>query len=219
VLDLAAGTGLASAALVGAGFEVVAVEPLPEMRERLVLSAPGASVLAGTAEAIPLADASVDAVVVSDAFHWFDAGLAVAEIARILRHGGRVALVWRWTDWPAEGEDGPAWAARLAERLAQLRGDHPAFRNDREYPEPVGFAEAGGFSAFAHEVVRFSASADRASILAGVASISFVAAMEEPERAALLEAIDHDLVEEGVDRVLQPYRVDVWRSLRRSDAH
>lgn len=216
VLDLAAGTGLASAALVAAGFEVVAVEPLAEMREQLAARVPGARVQEGTAEAIPLEAGSVDGVVVSDAFHWFDAPRAVGEIARVARPGARVALVWRWTDWPPERR--PAWASRLAERVVALRGDHPAFRGGRERPGPEGFDESGAFGPFEHNVVRFSAPIDRAGILAGVASISFVGAMAVPERRALLAEIDHDLGEEGVDRVLQPYRADVWRTLRRSDA-
>jgi len=204
VLDLAAGTGLASRALVAAAFEVVAVEPLAEMRARLATAAPAVEVLDGWAEEIPLPDGSVDAVVISDAFHWFDAPRAVAEIARVARPGATVALVWRWTDWPDDG--GPAWAARLTDRIVALRGDHPAFRNGVERPQPSGFTESGGFAAFTHSVVRFAAHVDRAGILAGVASVSFVAAMARPEREALLDAID---------RVRQPYRADVWRTRRR----
>ncbi len=215
VLDLAAGTGLASRALVAAGFEVVAVEPLAEMRARLATAAPAVEVLDGTAEAIPLAADSVDGVVVSDAFHWFDAAGAVAEIARVARPGARVALLWRWTDWPPEAEGGPRWAARVTERLSALRGDHPAFRVGRDRPAPDGFDASGCFDAFEQVTVRFTVPVDRADVLAGVASISFVAAMEEPNRRELLAAVGDDFEREAVDRTLQPYRADVWRTRRR----
>src|SRR5690606_25154234 len=88
VLDLAAGTGKLTRLLVPTGAEVVAVEPVAEMRAVLSAVLPGVEALDGTAEAIPLPDASVDAVTVAQAFHWFDPPVALAEIARVLRPGG-----------------------------------------------------------------------------------------------------------------------------------
>lgn len=90
VLDLGAGTGKLARQLVATGARVVAVEPLDELR---AFVPPGIEAHAGTAEAIPLPDASVDAVVVAQAFHWFDEAAALAEIRRVLRPGGRLALV------------------------------------------------------------------------------------------------------------------------------
>jgi SAM-dependent methyltransferase len=98
VLDLGAGTGKLTRSLVGAGLAVTAVEPSRGMRERLAAAVPGALVLAGTAERIPLADASVDAVVVAQAWHWFDPALAVPEVARVLVPGGTLSLVWNMRD-------------------------------------------------------------------------------------------------------------------------
>ena len=106
VLDLGAGTGKLTAALVTAGHDVVAVEPLAQMLAILRTTVPDAAALEGKAEAIPLPDADVDVVVVAQAFHWFDHAVAVPEIARVLRPGGRLALVWNLRDeltpWVAE---------------------------------------------------------------------------------------------------------------------
>jgi ubiquinone/menaquinone biosynthesis C-methylase UbiE len=85
VLDLAAGTGKLSRALLAAGLDVVAVEPLDSLRAVLARNIGPERVLEGFAEAIPLADTSVDAVTVADAFHWFDHAPALAEIQRVLR--------------------------------------------------------------------------------------------------------------------------------------
>jgi ubiquinone/menaquinone biosynthesis C-methylase UbiE len=102
VLDLAAGTGKLTRQLVALGADVVAVEPGDEMRRVLERVVPEAEVLAGTAEEIPLPDASVDAVTVGQAFHWFDAERALAEIRRVLRTGGGAALLWNY--WDKEDE-------------------------------------------------------------------------------------------------------------------
>lgn len=98
-LDLAAGTGKLTRQLVQRGLDVVAVEPGDEMRAVLERVLPEVEALAGTAEAIPLSDASVDVITVGQAFHWFDREAALAEMARVLRPGGGVALLWnRWDE-------------------------------------------------------------------------------------------------------------------------
>jgi SAM-dependent methyltransferase len=107
VLDLGAGTGKLTRSLVEAGLKVTAVEPSRGMREQLAATVPGAVVAAGTAERIPLADASVDAVVVGHAWHWFDPALAVPEIARVLVPGGTLSLVWNMRD------EAEPWVATL----------------------------------------------------------------------------------------------------------
>jgi SAM-dependent methyltransferase len=101
VLDLGAGTGKLTRAVRAVGVEVVAVEPDDEMRAAI-----DGETLAGTAEQIPLPDASVDAVVAGQAFHWFDPARAVPEMVRVLRPGGVVGLFWNLFDdrvpWVAE---------------------------------------------------------------------------------------------------------------------
>jgi ubiquinone/menaquinone biosynthesis C-methylase UbiE len=98
VLDLGAGTGKLTTRLVERGLGVVAVDPIPEMLELLSDSLPETPALLGTAEDIPLPDDSVDAVLVAQAWHWFDPQRAINEVARVLRPGGRLGLVWNTRD-------------------------------------------------------------------------------------------------------------------------
>src|SRR4029077_16209469 len=92
--------------LTGRARRVIAVEPDERMRAVLTARSPRAEVLAGRGEDIPLPDASVDAVVISAAWHWLDPALAVPEIARVLRPGGRLGVIWVSRDgrvpWVAE---------------------------------------------------------------------------------------------------------------------
>ncbi len=98
VLDLGAGTGKLTTRLVERGLDVIAVDPIAEMLELLTKALPATPALLGTAEQIPLPDNSVDAVLVAQAWHWFDPKRAVAEVARVLRPGGTLGLVWNTRD-------------------------------------------------------------------------------------------------------------------------
>ena len=98
VLDLGAGTGKLTTRLVERGLDVVAVDPIPDMLEVLRASLPATRALLGTAEEIPLQDNSVDAVLVAQAWHWVDPERAIPEVARVLRPGGRLGLVWNTRD-------------------------------------------------------------------------------------------------------------------------
>jgi SAM-dependent methyltransferase len=106
VLDLAAGTGAVTRELVGRAPRIIAVEPDERMRAVLTARCPEAEVLAGRGEAIPLPDASVDAVVISAAWHWLNPDQAVPEITRVLRVGGVLGVMWIGRDvrvpWVAE---------------------------------------------------------------------------------------------------------------------
>jgi SAM-dependent methyltransferase len=105
-VDLAAGTGLFTRALVGRVPEIIAVEPDDRMRSVLAGRTDGVRVVEGRGEALPLPDSSADALFVSTAWHWFDPEIAVPEIARVLRDGGRLGVLWtsrdRSADWEAE---------------------------------------------------------------------------------------------------------------------
>lgn len=98
VLDLGAGTGKLTSRLVERGLNVVAVDPIAELLDVLRNTMPDVPALLGTAEQIPLPDDSVDAVLVAQAWHWFDPGRAVAEVVRVLRPGGRLGLLWNVRD-------------------------------------------------------------------------------------------------------------------------
>ena len=94
-----------------AAARVVAVEPVDAMRAELAAAAPRAQVLAGTAEALPLADGAADMLVVAQAFHWFATRAALAEFARVLRPGGHLVLVWNDRDTTVP------WIRRLEEEI------------------------------------------------------------------------------------------------------
>jgi SAM-dependent methyltransferase len=109
VLDLGAGTGKLTRSLAARGLEVIAVEPIAEMRAGLTASLPEVRALDGTAEAIPLEDDSVDAITVAQAWHWVDPEKATAEAARVLRPGGTLGLIWNRRDERVE------WMSRLSQ--------------------------------------------------------------------------------------------------------
>jgi SAM-dependent methyltransferase len=116
VLDLGAGTGKLTRQLAGRGPDVTAVEPSEGMREQLRRAVPGVPVLEGTAERIPLPGGSVDAVLVAQAWHWMDPARAVPEVARVLRPGGRLGLLWNIRD------ERPDWVAGLGAILRRSDG-------------------------------------------------------------------------------------------------
>ncbi|WP_156689510.1 class I SAM-dependent methyltransferase [Mycobacterium sp. Marseille-P9652] len=120
VLDLGAGTGKLTTRLVERGLEVVAVDPIPDMLELLRDALPETSALLGTAEEIPLPDNSVDAVLVAQAWHWVDPARAIPEVARVLRPGGRLGLVWNTRD------ERLGWVRELGEIIGS-DGDHGRF--------------------------------------------------------------------------------------------
>ncbi|MDT5012877.1 MAG: hypothetical protein QOH57_4494, partial [Mycobacterium sp.] len=132
VLDLGAGTGKLTTRLVERGLSVVAVDPIPEMLEVLSSSLPDTPALLGTAEEIPLPDDSVDAVLVAQAWHRFDPARAVAEVARVLRPGGRLGLVWNTRD------ERSGWVRELGEIVG--REDDP-FNERVALPEPFADLE------------------------------------------------------------------------------
>jgi SAM-dependent methyltransferase len=123
VVDLAAGTGKLTVPLLATGARVIAVEPSEGMLARLRANAPSAEALAGTAEQIPLPAASADAVVVAQAFHWFRHDAALAEIRRVLRPGGGLALAWNRRELTD-----PAHAV-LERALGRWKGDTPRHRD------------------------------------------------------------------------------------------
>ncbi len=113
VVDLGAGTGILTRGLLALGHEVTAVEPDPGMRAQLAATTPGVVAHAGSAEAVPLPDGYADAVLVGQAYHWFDRERAHPEIARVLRPGGALAAIWNLRD------DRVGWVDELS-RIAEI---------------------------------------------------------------------------------------------------
>lgn len=111
VLDLGAGTGKLTRAVVALGRDTVAVDPDGAMLDRLVTELPGVPAHVGTAEVIPLPDASCGAVVLGQAWHWVDSERASAEVARVLVPGGTLGLIWNVRD------EREPWVARLTEAM------------------------------------------------------------------------------------------------------
>jgi SAM-dependent methyltransferase len=177
VIDLAAGTGKLTRALAARGCDVVAVEPVAQMR---ALIAPPARAVDGVAEAIGLPDARADAVTVAQAFHWFDGPRALAEIHRVLRPGGALALLWNRRD------TSDALQRRITDLLEPHRGAVPAHRDGRWR---AALEQSALFGALREETFANEQVVDAAGLADRVGSISFVAAMGEAERAALLREV------------------------------
>lgn len=189
VIDLAAGSGTLTRALVERFGEVIAVEPDDDMREILARRSPEIETLAGTAERIPLRDRDVDAVFVGDAFHWFDERAAVAEIARVLRPRAGVALLWN--NWWRDEADGttdslepplPASARALLD-AAYVRSGRAAARTAKADPR-VAFANAP-FGPLAEETFVRSLKLSGREIAELYTTVSSVASLPAYERREL----------------------------------
>jgi SAM-dependent methyltransferase len=186
VLDLAAGTGKLTRLLVPTGADVVAVEPVAAMRSTLTSLCPTVEDLDGTAEAIPLGDASVDAVTVAQAFHWFEPGPALAEIARVLRPGGALALVWNTRDRAAD------WVRAFGDLLVDGDGERPYDSYyDVDYAAVVAEHGGGAFTEVEQQSTFWAQPMDAELLVARAASVSVVAATPEPERSEILRRVRH----------------------------
>ena len=186
VLDLGAGTGKLTATLVASGIDVVAVEPDPAMLAELRRALPAVRALSGRAEAIPLPDASVDAVLVGNAMHWFDMAVAGPEIARVLAPGGILAGLWNVVD------DRVEWVAGLARvggsaaiGPCDTLGNWRAATADMHLPA-VGVARFGApeQAEFPHGQRR-----DADSLVATLATRAGMLVMPDQERQAALDRI------------------------------
>jgi SAM-dependent methyltransferase len=215
ILDVGAGTGRLSAPLLRAGYDVVAVEPLDEMRAILAGHIGSERAHAGRAEALPLDDASVDGAVCADAWHWFDGARATDELARVIRPGGAVVVCVTYPTWA--DEDAPDWWLDLrAVHTALPKGDHPALV--RGWRRPDSFDGHAAFDETRSRSVPFVHRTDRAGIVAHWASMSFVASLPGEQREMLLHELEAMLARRDVDEVDVPYRAELWITRRRRAA-
>ncbi len=205
VLDLAAGTGKLTRRLLELGASVVAVEPVPGMRAQLAEVLPAVEVLDGTAEAVPLPEASVDVVTIAQAFHWFDAPRALDEVARVLRPGGRVALLWN------ERDESTPWVAEMSRCITW----HERTVSRYQHVDWAAVVEASGhFTPLEEHAVAWSQPLTRELLADRVRSISYIAAMPGPERERLAADVVA-LVTRLPEPFPMPYRCRVqWAALR-----
>lgn len=207
VVDLAAGTGKLTRELVPRVARVVAVEPSADMRRQLCEVVAGVEALDGTADALPLHDASVDGVLVAEAFHWFATPATAAEMARVVRPGGGVALMWNLY----HSSEDELWA----ERLAPVVGKHlpealsNVARNDPDRWQPA-FAGSrfGPFECFevAHEL-----HADVDGLVQLIGTWSYARALDEAARAEMSRELGEMLRRElpDPDDVVLRFRAQV----------
>jgi SAM-dependent methyltransferase len=176
IVDLGAGTGKLTRLLVPSGAHVVAVEPIPEMRALI----DAGETIDGTAEAIPMEDGSAALVTVAQAFHWFDLDRALPEIHRVLRPGGRLALVWNMRDLEDPVQRG------VEALLARHRGRLDAQREGK-WRAPLAASPLFGTPDTAE--FRYEQQFNVDDLVDRVRSTSFVAAMAEEERRPLLDEV------------------------------
>jgi SAM-dependent methyltransferase len=201
VLDLAAGTGKLTRALLETRADVTAVEPLEGMRAVLARELPDVEVLAGTAEEIPLPDASVDLVAVGQGFHWFDPDRAPREIARVLRPGGGLVPIWNVRDESA------GWMAEIRSRIDKFKGTTPRHSDDRWRH---GIESSGLFEPIELRLFQHSQVVTRHEAVDVFGSRSYVAALPDDQRQAVLEEIARALPEG--ETITLPYTTEVFHT-------
>jgi SAM-dependent methyltransferase len=214
ILDLAAGTGLVTRELIGRAPRVVAVEPDERMRAVLAARCPGAEVLAGRGEDIPLPGASVDAVVISAAWHWLDPALAVPEITRVLRPGGHLSVLWISRDdrvpWVAEF-NALARESREADRPQGPPGGDPAARRRRRWVE---FPAGSPLSPPEERLVEFSVPMNRDELAGLLGTYSGIITLEPRQRAEFSERVRSFLDRQPWDEADVPMICRCLRSTR-----
>jgi SAM-dependent methyltransferase len=203
VLDLGAGTGLLTDVLLAAGHEVVAVDLSEAMLEQLRARLPQVATATGGAEAVPLPDADVDAVVAGQAAHWFEPAPAAAELRRVLRPGGVVGLIWNTRDQRVP------WLRALDGLLAAEARDHEADQGvvdafAVELPATVEVFDSGTVQQLTPE-----------QVVAGIGTRSYVATMDAAGRAEFLGRV-RDLLAthpdtRGREQLELPYTTRAYR--------
>ena len=205
VIDLGAGTGKFTRLLSTLAPTLIAVEPVAQMGAQLTRLLPDVRLLEGTADAIPLASASADALVCAQAFHWFSTPAALAEIHRVLKPDGRLGLVWNVRD------ESVGWVAAITEIITPYEGDTPRFHTGRWREAFTGeyFSEPE-VTCFPYQHV----GSPQEVIMDRFLSVSFIAALPAAQKAmvtAQLQALIHthpDL--RGRDTVAFPYQTQAY---------
>ena len=199
VLELGAGTGKLTAQLTALGHDVFATDPDRAMLDQLEANLPDVRTAVGTAEEIPLGDRSVDVAVAAQAFHWFDLDVALPEIARVLKPGGRIAVVWNQRD------ERIPWVRRLGALIGT---------QDQLREPPAAIVHSGLFGFLEEASFAFWQTIDRRTIQDLVLSRSNVAVLDEEGRAAKLAEVlaFYDDFGRGMDGMQLPYVTRCFRA-------
>jgi SAM-dependent methyltransferase len=203
VADVGAGTGKLTRAAVELGAEVVAVDPDPKMLAVLREHVHGVPTFVGSAERLPLPDASVDAVLLGQAWHWVEAGAGSAEVGRVLRSGGVLGLVWNIRD------EGVPWVARLTEIMHGSSAEEALAEGDPPLAAPFPDLERAEW--------RWTRPMNRDTLLAMARSRSYIITASPTDRAEIesgLAALFDEIGAVG-DRVVDlPYVTRAYRAVR-----
>ncbi|KAF1800111.1 S-adenosyl-L-methionine-dependent methyltransferase [Mucor lusitanicus] len=204
VIDLAAGTGLMTKALVGKGFNVTAVEPVEGMRAKLVQVVPDVPCIEGTSWNIPVENESQDAIVVAQAFHWFDDVKTLQEMHRVLKPGGYGILAWN-----LESGDRSEWVAKLRNCYEAYDSAVPQFRK-MKWRQIFDTEEAKSLFAlpYASELFKHDYLVPKQDIWRRVLSKSYIASLDAPQQEALkvqVDAILEDVPTNDQHQVFYPH--------------
>jgi SAM-dependent methyltransferase len=209
--DLAAGTGKLTRLLVPSGARIVAVEPVAGMRAAFVDVLSDVPVVAGTAEALPFRDGSLDAVTVAQAFHWFDADRAFLELARVLRRGGSVGIIWNGRDRSVPWVDAVWSIMDRVEKEAPWR-DHVNWRDSALGDRP-------GFGPIVSATFRHDQELTHDGVIDRFRGVSHVGALPEDAQETVLDEVRDVLATHpdtrDADTVALPYLVDAYWCERR----
>ncbi|PWC02963.1 class I SAM-dependent methyltransferase [Agromyces badenianii] len=202
VLDLGAGTGKLTEALVALDREVIAVDPVEEMLEELEVAVPGVPRILGTAEDIPIEDDAVDAVVAGQAWHWFQPARAIPEIARVLKPGGVLGLVWNSRDTRID------WVREAGEIMHERHDASATFESYAKVGRPFG--------EIAEHSVEWGARMSREGFLDLVRSRSYFITASAEEQHATIAALETLLTTHtevaGADELVVPYITRCFRT-------
>ena len=212
-IDLGAGTGKFTKLLLQTKADVIAVEPIDAMRAELTAQLPGIRALPDTAQAMTLGDATADAVVCAQAFHWFATQAALAEIHRVLKPGGKLGLVWNVRD------DSVDWIAAITRIITPYEGDAPRYHTGewrRAFRGPLFTKLVEECFAHRHVGIPQTVIVDR------FLSVSFIAALPDDERSKVADRL-HDLIAShpalrGRESIVFPYRTHAYSCTRRTVA-
>ncbi len=177
VADLGCGTGKFTRLLLDTAAYIVGIEPLPAMLTTFAALLPEIPVVSGTAEAMPLHDATFDVVTCASAFHWFDHARAIPELHRVLAPGGRLAIIWNRRDALT------GWAHDFWQITEEHRGDTPGYRSAAWRDALDGSPLFGPITEHSFRHVQRT---DLEGLIARVASISFIETLPANTREDVL---------------------------------